>query len=104
MNDYPTEEDLKRIEEWDYKDLLGLAQFVKSIWWHGEDMATISEEKVNEFDKKYRMFKLVTGGWSGNEDILRALHNNQMFSMLAWQSSFRGGLHIYHIRDWSDKT
>ena len=102
MSEYPTDEELKKIEEWDYKDLLGLARFIQSIWWCGEDMATISEEKEDEYGRKYRMFKLVTGGWSGNEDILRSLHHNQMVSMLAWQSSFRGGLHIYHLRSFEE--
>ena len=99
MNRYPTEEELEKIEKWDYQDLLGLAKFIQSIWWMGEDMATLSEEKINEYGTKYRMFKLVTGGWSGNEDILCALNKNQFVNMLAWQSSFRGGLHIYHIKN-----
>jgi len=98
MERYPTEEELKKIEEWDYKNIIDLAYFIQSIWWMGEDLATISEIKEDEFGRKYRMLKLVTGGWSGNEDILVALQKNQMVNMLAWQSSFRGGLHIYHIK------
>jgi hypothetical protein len=98
MREYPTEEQLKAIEEWDYTDLEGLFRFIQSIWWMGEDMAEISDVKKDEYGREYRMVKLVTGGWSGNEDILRALHKNYMVGMISWQSSFRGGLHIYHIR------
>ena len=96
--DYPTDEDLKLIEEWDYNDFETLAKFVQSIWYHGEDYARLDDWKKDEFKREYRMFTLITGGWSGNEDIVCALNNNQMFGMLCWHTSSRGGLHIYHIK------
>ena len=37
---------------------------------------------------------LITGGWSGNEDILSAL-SGSMFDMIHWYSSERGGKHVY---------
>lgn len=99
-NRYPTDEELIKIETWDYTDsFFDLAKFVQSIWNWGEDYAQISGEKTDEFDHKYRELRLITGGWSGNEDIVGALNDNRMFSMLCWQSSHRGGMHIYHIRE-----
>lgn len=47
--------------------------------------------------------RIVTGGWSGNEDVIgvleRGLEGNSttMFSMAYWDSSHRGGLHVYRI-------
>lgn len=93
---YPTEEELKMIEEWDYKDCDGLAQFVVNLWEY--DSVKYEEWENDEFGDPYRMLWLATGGWSGNEDIIGALHRNRMFNMLCWQSSHRGGLHIYHIK------
>lgn len=98
MTEYPTEEQLKAIREWDYLDFETLASFVQSIWHWGEDYARLSEWKEDEFGNDYRMFELITGGWSGNEDIVSALNKNLMFNMICWQASFRGGHHIYHIR------
>lgn len=96
--DYPTEEELQRIREWDYKDgYMGLAEFVCNIWHWGEDWAFLRDWAKDEFDVEYRELRLATGGWSGNESIINALNNNQMFGMLCWFSSHRGGLHIYHI-------
>jgi hypothetical protein len=36
-------------------------------------------------------YRLATGGWSGNEEIIGAMEANQIFWMLCWQSSKRGG-------------
>lgn len=97
MSYYPTEEELKAIEEWDtLKDCEGLAEFVVSKWSYGVN--EFSDWRKDEDGKPYRLLVLATAGWSGNEDIISALHKNLMFNMICWRSSHRGGLHIYHIR------
>lgn len=101
MNEYPTEEELNQIKNWDYKDLNGLVEFVKSIWKWPESIVH-REPTTDEFRHKYRELRLATGGWSGNESIIAALDGNFMFSAICWQSSHRGGLHIYHIKDLGD--
>lgn len=95
---YPTEETLKRIEEWDWQDegFFGLAEFICNIW-HFPDWAEYRDWAKDDFDREYRELRLATAGWSGNESIISALNKNVMFSMMCWQSSHRGGLHIYHI-------
>lgn len=40
---------------------------------------------------------LVTAGWSGNETIISALKNTS-YHMFGWQSSSRGGLHVYEFK------
>ena len=96
--DYPSEEDLKLIENWDYtEDFFKLAEMVCNIW-HFDDWAEFRDWHTDDYGHKYRELRLATAGWSGNEDIVSALNKNTMFNMLCWQSSHRGGLHIYHIR------
>lgn len=100
MNEYPTEQELKEIEEWDYKDFENLGEYVMSLWKY--DAKMFEDWKKDEFGQEYRMLWLATMGWSGNEDIIRALHKNRMFGMMCWQSSSRGGLHIFHIKKYEN--
>lgn len=41
---------------------------------------------------------LHTWGWSGNEDLLNALIENQLFWGLYWESSTIGGHYIFKLR------
>jgi hypothetical protein len=96
-DDYPTEETLKRISEWDWHDVHGLAEYVVDIWHYGDPWARLSDWRKDDIDQEYRELRLATGGWSGNESIVSALHDNRMFEAICWYLSQRGGLHIYHI-------
>ena len=42
------------------------------------------------------MLKVATRGWSGCEDIVVALNAN-VFAMVRWESSHRGGLHVFKL-------
>lgn len=81
---YPTDEALEKIKNWDANDPLGLWEYIKDYfndhgraWVEGED------------------YKLATGGWSGCEDVIRAIEDNFIVTCMYWQSSSRGGLHVY---------
>ena len=90
--DYPSKEELDNIINWryvDYESAVELAEYIVSLW-HWEHMATIKGKKV-------KILTLITGGWSGNEEIIGAIEKNVLFPMLYWQKSERGGLHIYKI-------
>ncbi len=91
QEDYPTEEDLEKIRLWPYTDFFALAEFIVSMWHYDEPWAKLTGKRV-------KTLRLATGGWSGNESIITALYHNQMFQMLCWEKSQRGGLHIYKIR------
>jgi len=87
---YPTEEELNKIKTWTInnenrdENYHNLMAFVKSCWhWH------------NNIIRKGNKYTLITGGWSGNEEIIAALKSNHMFWMLYWHSSTRGGRHIF---------
>lgn len=93
---YPSAEDLKKITEWPYTDgYEKLFEFIASIWSYYEIVP--SEVKIDSLDREYVEYKLVTCGWSGNEDIIRAMNKNIMLGMICWESSHRGGLHIYRL-------
>ena len=86
---YPTEAELRKIRKWPYTDFVGLMEFIRSnCWWPNGDSG---------WKQRGRRYRLATGGWSGNESVIGALSRNPMFDALCWQSSHRGGLHIYHI-------
>jgi len=83
-HEYPTLEELDTIEEWDFKDFDGLANYIGDLW-HHKDWGYSYEGKST------KRLQLHTGGWSGNESIIDALQKNGMFWGLTWQKSVRGG-------------
>lgn len=89
MKEYPSDDELKTISEWDYQDFPALAEYVCGLW-HWSDLARLTGKRILQL-------RLATGGWSGNEDIIRALDKNPMFNLMCWQMSKRGGLHTYRI-------
>ena len=89
---YPTKVQLKRITNWkcsNYNKAVALAEYVCNLW-HWSDWASLTGKRV-------LTLRLVTGGWSGNEDIVSAFRKNVWFSIY-WCRSERGGLHIYKIK------
>jgi len=78
---YPTENTLALIRKWDFSDYEGLARFVCAAWNSDYGLFSFMDGKLT----------LVTGGWSGNEEVLDALNDNQIWWVSYWQSSTRGG-------------
>ena len=63
---YITTEELERIKNWDYHDLKGLMDFVRSVWW-AADWGWHQDGDT---------YHISTGGWSGNELIIDNLQEN----------------------------
>ena len=87
MEDYPTEEQLEKIRSWystEIEDFHKLMSYVCELWIYPK-MATCENG----------VYTLITGGWSGNEEIIGALRDNQLFWILYWYSSDRGGKHVF---------
>jgi hypothetical protein len=83
---YPTEEALNKIADWSYRDIQGLIDFVSELW------------RFKEYSKvEANVWSLSTGGWSGNEDIIKALGNNRVFWLFCWESSQRGGHYVFDL-------
>jgi hypothetical protein len=99
---YPTEEELETIRTWDHKDGLGLMAYVRERWalnrWREAEWST--EWPYGDADRGKRLFVLATGGWSGNEDMIRAMQGNIMFWTLSWYSSHRGGRYEFRVKNY----
>ena len=91
MTEYPTEQELKKIEEWDGKDIESFLAFIESLW-HWPTYFVRRGKKVIRLE-------LHTGGWSGNEAIISALGNawGNMFWLSFWEKSIRGGHYWFKI-------
>jgi len=85
-NGYPTEATLRAIKKWPRQDFWGLAQFVCEAWYYPDYIK-----------RKGRKLQLCTGGWSGNEDIIRALMKHFIFWSVCWQKSERGGAYWFEL-------
>ena len=92
---YPSEPELEAIRRWDYHSIKGVFDYIKSIWeyadwgWH--------EENTTDNGKPIIRYKISTGGWSGNEEILSALRENHVIWSFSWVQSRRGGHYIFEI-------
>ncbi len=96
---YPHNFELERIKGWDLqKDGdEGLLDLIEECW-HWPDLGFIKKSGVTRFfKKKCWKIKLHTLGWSGNEDLIRALQENEFFWLLYWVKSERGGHYEFEI-------
>lgn len=76
-----------------------LVELVRRLWrW---DTWVGVENRRNSDDEPIVRVRLATGGWSGNEDVIAEL-DGTFFRLRFWESSHRGGLHIYEVPagDW----
>ena len=94
---YPTEEELEKIRTWSHPkyDYTGLLDYVGSHWWYPEYFH-------KEPTKAGAQYKISTGGWSGNEELIGALQENLVFWGLCWVSSRRGGHYEFETRKLAD--
>lgn len=92
---YPTDAALERIRTWPHDDFSGLLEFVESIWWLDGEWGVWDWENTTDLGRPITRHKLATGGWSGNESIIEAMHKNIIFWLMCWESSRRGGLHTF---------
>lgn len=94
---YPTDEAL----EWIAKaaDPNAALDMVEHAWHpvYGSAVHYLSpaESEVVHESSGDRFLRLATGGWSGCEDVLEALHENTLAWACTWRLSTHGGLHVF---------
>jgi len=93
-NKYPHDSDLERIGAWDHRDCKGLLAFVRSLWWMSDWGWQQNEEGT--------LYKISTGGWSGNESLVDAMNANRMFWSRCWQGSWRGGYYEFEVEQFEE--
>lgn len=93
MKKYPSKEDLEKIRHWDFSrhTSLEFAIFICEVWNKTYGTAEL-------YGKRIKTLKLWTGGWSGNEDIIKAIMESD-FWLLYWQVSTREGIYIFEFID-----
>lgn len=83
---YPSEQELNRIRAWPYNDLVGWFDYIKPRWnWAATKFV----------DNNPGLWVLYTGGWSGNEDIIRAMQANVVLWQICWYSNYKGGKYVF---------
>ena len=91
-DNYPDEASLKTIEKWDIlkKGVGGLLNliFENTNW---------PDRQISITGRRIIRFAYHTGGWSGNEDVIGALHRNFLFWSLFWEKSTRGGHYYFKL-------
>lgn len=86
-NGYPHERCLSAIVEWPIGDDPGFWDHVADCW--NTDYGSI------ELDAARAEIRFVTGGWSGNEDVIGAIEENSIAYSRYWFRSERGGVHVF---------
>ena len=103
---YPSEAELRYVEEADWIKLGPqlLFTYVSTIWssygW------TSIEKRLDPSARPCRVITLVTGGWSGNEDIISSLRRACLGIPWGswWLESKRGGYFAFEVpeQQWTD--
>ncbi len=96
---YPTDEFLDAVKNWecgknDYKELM---EFIKSGW-HFAEWGFHCNDATDTLDDEVFEYRVSTGGWSGNEDLIAAMRANFMFWSICWVQARRGGHYIFHVK------
>ncbi|TXH10711.1 MAG: hypothetical protein E6R04_04430 [Spirochaetes bacterium] len=86
---YPTVEGIAAVQNFSGTPH-GFVELLREVWSH-EDLVS-----VHDTDGGVMEIRCVTVGWSGNEELISAIEES-MFGLRFWESSHRGGLHVYHV-------
>lgn len=106
---YPTDAALDVIRLWHWNDMAGWFKFIEGLWWYSSRLWR-EDDVPHEFrdfkgyeDKIVHRYYISTGGWSGNESIIRAMQKNEnMLWTLTWVQSRRGGHYIFELKEFKE--
>lgn len=73
-------------------DYHGMMAFVHDLW----------EFVERGWEQDGDIYILITSGWSGNEDLIGAMQENFLFWSFHWESSTRGGKHVFFPLTWEN--
>ncbi len=85
---YPTELALEVIRNWVHTDPHGCFAFCRDLWRYPHYF-------LREIHPAHIQWRVSTGGWGGNEDIIKALRDNQRIWAITWQEIKRGGHYVF---------
>lgn len=90
---YPTEEELAHLAAFEGSPHQ-LVEYVHELWSY-PDFVKVTDV-VDTWGRARKRVEMVTGGWSGNEDIGSTLAGT-LFHLAWWESTHRGGLTVYDV-------
>lgn len=95
---YPTDETLREIRHWPVENSGELMRYCARAWSYPDRFVRVErpEEDVL-FREGSEWWRVSTGGWSGNEDIIEAMRSNHPFWLMCWFSSRRGGHYVFEV-------
>lgn len=96
---YPTDAALDVIKLWHFTDARGWFKFIENLWMQRDWSWKEKDEPHDYKDKIVHRYYVSTGGWSGNEDLIRAMQKNHMMWNFNWLESRRGGHYIFELRE-----
>lgn len=89
--DYPTDKDLSLIRNWDnIQNPKGWFDLIHDLWDNPEFGWKV------ENSGRHTIYRISTGGWSGNEDIIEAMSESIMWPF-TWEQSKRGGHFVFMV-------
>lgn len=93
---YPTDEALNAIRTFEGTPEQ-LVEFARELW-QWDHLIHVRRPWRDRIEVDF-----VTGGWSGNEDVIAAL-DGSVFWFLYWSASYRGGKHVFSVPvdQWSE--
>lgn len=96
IDGYPDDDELAKIENWDWHDAMGLINFVVGRW-NWQDWGVKQKWAKDSTLKRSWVLhlELHTGGWSGNESLINAVLRNRMITAVLNYRMWRAGGHYY---------
>jgi len=99
---YPTNAALDVIRLWHFIDAKGWFKFIENLW-HFREFGWKEKDEPHDYkDKIVHRYYISTGGWSGNEDLIRAMQKNEMMWAFNWVQSRRGGHYIFELKEFNN--
>lgn len=97
---YPDTALLMLVQKAPWNKLSDTFQIMKKYWWNSDTLfrTDVSRDEISGETK--RMLYLSTGGWSGNEDLIKALQENKEVWNMIWYASQVGGHHAFMLKGW----
>jgi hypothetical protein len=89
IDGYPDDEELDCIRVWppgQTGDFASLLEYVHERWAYARN---------GYWSRQGSLYRLATGGWSGNEDLIRAMRENRFFWGACRVASISGGLYLF---------
>ncbi len=93
---YPDDDELDKIEKWDWHDVPSLIEFIIERWAYADRGVKRKWAKDSLLKRSWVLhLELHTAGWSGNEDLINSLLRNRMATAVLNYRKWETGGHYW---------